>query len=75
MTHPFDHCTCTLLILAIDGHHLIITYCALLALAAFLTALKDGHTSLDRPRPALASLLGASQVADGGYVHRASARK
>ena len=38
------------------------TYCALLALAV----LRDDYAALDRP--ALARMVGACQVADGGYV-------
>ena len=49
---------------SIDGPHLIITYCALLALAV----LRDDYTSLDRP--ALARMVGACQVSSGGSVHR-----
>lgn len=46
----------------IDGPHLIITYCALLALAV----LRDDYASLDRR--ALARMVGACQVADGGFA-------
>ncbi|KAF8267633.1 terpenoid cyclases/Protein prenyltransferase [Lactarius quietus] len=45
-----------------DGPHLIMTYCALLALAV----LRDDYTSLDRR--ALARMVGACQVADGGFA-------
>ncbi|KAH8982280.1 terpenoid cyclases/Protein prenyltransferase [Lactarius akahatsu] len=45
-----------------DGPHLIMTYCALLALAV----LRDDYAALDRP--ALARMVGACQDADGGFA-------
>ncbi|KAI9442975.1 terpenoid cyclases/Protein prenyltransferase [Lactarius indigo] len=45
-----------------DGPHLIMTYCALLALAV----LRDEYAALDRP--ALARMVGACQDADGGFA-------
>lgn len=45
-----------------DAPHLIMTYCALLALAV----LRDDYAALDRP--ALARMVGACQDADGGFA-------
>jgi hypothetical protein len=52
---------------SVDGPHLVITYCALLALAV----LRGDYTSLDLP--ARARMIGAYLVADGG-VHASCIR-
>jgi hypothetical protein len=60
MTYPFDHCILLIQASHVDGPHLVITYCALLALAVLM----GDYTSLDLPT--LARMVGAYLVADGG---------